>query len=158
MLTYADEYREWLTLASNFTRDAFRDIETPANSMHYLLQVYMCPHTAICWYICVLILLYMCPHTAIYVSPYCYRCVVVQASSASQHVSIRQHTSAYVSIRQHTYICVLIQASSASQLYALDFLQVCTSMRREVCSSMRIRRQRMPALQYADLYMHADVC
>ena len=31
-------YQEWLDLASNFTCDAFRDVETPANSMHYLLQ------------------------------------------------------------------------------------------------------------------------
>jgi hypothetical protein len=41
----------------------------------------MCPHTTIyvssyC-YICVLILLYMCPHTAIYVSSYFYICVLI---------------------------------------------------------------------------------
>ncbi len=39
---------------------------------------YVCPHTAMyvssyC-YICVLILLYMCPHTAVYMSSYCYIC------------------------------------------------------------------------------------
>ena len=31
------EYKNWLMLASNFTRDAFLEAETPANSMHYLL-------------------------------------------------------------------------------------------------------------------------
>jgi exportin-7 len=33
-----DEYKKWLTLAANFTCDALRDVETPSNSMHYLLQ------------------------------------------------------------------------------------------------------------------------
>ena len=32
------EYKNWLMLASNFTRDAFLEAETPANSMHYLLH------------------------------------------------------------------------------------------------------------------------
>jgi hypothetical protein len=48
----------------------------------------MCPHTAIyvssyC-YVCVLILLYMCPHTAIYVSSYCYRCTIRLATGGSR--------------------------------------------------------------------------
>ena len=33
-----EEYKEWLLAAANFTKDTFRDSDTPSNSMHYLLQ------------------------------------------------------------------------------------------------------------------------
>ena len=61
----------------------------------------MCPRTAIyvssyC-YVCVLVLLYMCPRTAIYVSSYCYICVLLY---------VCPHTPIYVS--SCSYICVLV--------------------------------------------------
>jgi hypothetical protein len=61
-------------MTSHATRTAFQ-------SQAVRILLYMCPHTAIyvsayC-YICVLILLYMCPHAAIYVSSYCYICVLI---------------------------------------------------------------------------------
>jgi hypothetical protein len=56
----------------------------------------MCPHTAIyvssyC-FICVVILLYMCPHTAIHMSSYCYKCVLIL-------LYMCPHTATYVSIQ-----------------------------------------------------------
>ncbi len=68
-----------------------------------LMLLYMCPHTAIyvssyC-YICVLILLYMCPHTALYVSSCCSICVLLL-------LYMCPHTAIYVS--SCCYICVLM--------------------------------------------------
>jgi hypothetical protein len=97
-----------------------------------LIQLCMCPHTAMyvssyC-YVCVLILLCMCPHTSMYVSSYCYVCVLIllyicpntaiyvssycntrvrrPAETAALSLLVQRSSAAYVSTRQYTYVSI----------------------------------------------------
>ncbi len=94
-------------------------------------MLYMCPPTAIyvssyC-YVCVLLPLYMCPHTAIslpsyriHVFSYCYICVLIL-------LYMFPHTAIYVS--SYCYIFVLILLYMCPRVLVFSYCYICRSAR-----------------------------
>ncbi len=92
--------------------------------------LHMCPHTAMyvssyC-YVCVLILLHVCPHTAMYVSSYCYVCVLIQ-------LRICPHTTMYVP--SYCNVCVLIQLCMCGHttMYVPSYCNACVLIQIYMC-------------------------